>query len=101
MKDVVIGTTETQLEHKYAENVPDGHECYWTVSGTPRQTAPGRRVWFTFRPTERVFATAEITRLEDGKLWFTPVRRVETRKCLRTAPRGFKYTEPPEFADRL
>ena len=92
--DVFIHATREQIDEKLETNVPDDHYCYWTVNGTPRQTATGQRVWF--ETGGEIVAGARIVGLESGKLWFEPA--LETRFYPPKEPpeRGFAYIEPPQ-----
>lgn len=94
MKDVLISATEDAVEHKMVGEVQDGEMCYWTVHGTPRQTEAGRRVWFA--RDGRLFASGEITGVEDGRIWFAPLQS-EDRDAPEDPPsRGFQYIERVE-----
>lgn len=93
-QDVLIQASPQDLAHKWADKVPDGNVCYWTVNGTPRRTEPGRRVYFASTSIEDIYAWAEIVELEDGKIWFEPVQETHL-PCLDDAPtRGFRYIDP-------
>ena len=92
MNDVLIYADRVDVEHKLRGNLADEHDrCYWTVSGTPRQTEPGCRVLFT--DGERVHAAGEITDVEDGRLWFDPLERVDEELPCEPTTRGFKYVK--------
>ena len=93
--DVVIRSTADKLAHKWEGNVPADHECYWTVSGTPRQTTAGNRIWFVRE--NHAFATAEITDVEDGRIWFEPLRSVDMPMPEDAPTRGFRYINPAEI----
>jgi len=93
-KDVLIRAGANDIAHKWATNVPSGHECYWTVNGTPRQTEPGRRIWVVSPTLGDIFAWGEITKLEDGKIWFTPLRETHVEPPEQPPTRGFTYTDP-------
>lgn len=91
MKDVLIRSSASAVEHKMAGEVPDGEVCYWSVHGTPRQTEPGCRIWFS--RDGRLFASGEITGVEDGRIWFEPLQ-TEDRDAPEDPPsRGFQYIE--------
>lgn len=97
-KDVLINADTGDLAGKWLPQLPDDHEAYWRVSGTPRQTEPGQTVWFAHDPAG-IFAWGRITRLEDGRLWFDGARETDL-PCLDDAPtRGFTYIDP--LRDRL
>ncbi|MFC6720913.1 hypothetical protein ACFQGT_00500 [Natrialbaceae archaeon GCM10025810] len=89
MKDVLIYADPGDVEHKLRENVPDGHYCYWTVNGTPRQTGPGASVLFT--DGERVHARGDVTEIVVGELRFTPLERVDEPIPTEPVTRGFRY----------
>lgn len=91
MKDVLIYTDRTDLEHKLRGEVPVGHECYWTVNGTPQRTERGQSVLFT--DGDRVIARGEITRVEEGRIWFEPLRETDEDLPAPPTTRGFKYVE--------
>jgi|GEM_PF-2326994 len=97
-KDVLISATAGDLAHKRPLALDADEDAYWRVAGTPRQTAPGRRVWFADRDapgdTDRVIGWGEITALEDGRLYFDGARDV-CLPCLDDPPsRGFTYVDP-------
>ena len=98
-EDVLIRASATKIAHKWATNVPAGHECYWTVNGTPRRTEPGRQIWFACPHTEMIYAGATITKVEDGRIWFTPLRETDVEPPTEPPTRGFTYIEP--LAERL
>lgn len=89
MNDVLIYATRDDIEHKLEAHVPDHHHCYWTVTGTPRQTEPGQSVLFS--DGDRVHARGEITDVENGKLWFRPLERVDETPPTDAPTRGFTY----------
>lgn len=90
-KDVLIHATEEQIDHKLAENVPDDHCCYWTVSGTPRQTRHGKRGWF--ETDGRIVARGVIQSVENGRIWFSPLKRVDAEPPKDAPSRGFTYLD--------
>ena len=97
-QDVLVHASEEEIEHKLRENVPDGHECYWTVNGTPRQTRFGQRIWF--EADGEIVAAGQIKRCETGRIWFTPLERVDAELPKEPPTRGFRYIEPlREVAD--
>lgn len=77
IQDVLIHTTREGIEHKARENLtdPDTTACYWTVNGTPRQTGRGAAIHFS--NGDRLIGRATILRVEDGRIWFTPVELVD------------------------
>jgi prepilin-type processing-associated H-X9-DG protein len=88
-QDVLISASAADVKHKLRQNVTDGHQCYWRVSGTPRQTAPGASVLFA--DGHGVHSKGEITALEDGRIWFTPLERVNETAPRDPPSRGFTY----------
>lgn len=92
--DVLIQADPEDCEHKRRENMDDpaGVECYWRVSGTPQRTGQGGAVLFS--DGSEVWGVAFVTRVEDGRLWFTPIRDAT---ALGISPpvdppqRGFRY----------
>ena len=93
-KNVLIYADPLDVVHKRQGNVPDGHECYWTVNGTPRQTAPGASVLFTHG--ERVYASAKVVAVEEGRLWFTPLEGCDRKLPADPVTRGYKYVSGGE-----
>jgi len=92
MKDVLIQATQSELFHKQPVNLEEDEEVFWRVSGTPRETEPGRRIWFSYNGS--IHAQGTITELEDGRIWFDSAKSTHV-PCLDDAPtRGFTYIEP-------
>ncbi|WP_337653265.1 hypothetical protein [Halomontanus rarus] len=90
MKDVLIYADERTVEHKLAENIPDGHDqCFWTVSGTPRQTGPGASILFS--DGDRVHARGEVVEVTRGRIWFSPLETCDDDLPCEPVTRGFKY----------
>jgi len=89
MPDILIYADPGDIDHKFPEELPPGHTPYWSVSGTPRQTKPGCDVLFT--DGDRVFARGEIVAVEDGRLWFEGLDRVNEAVPAEPVTRGFKY----------
>jgi hypothetical protein len=96
-KDVLIHANRDEIDHKLAENTPDDHLCYWTVSGTPRQTRFGQGVWF--ENAERIVAVGQIESVKQGKIWFTPLRSVDADLPKYPPNQGFTYLDPDERPD--
>lgn len=97
MCDVLIYVGDCDdLAHKTAAEIPEGHEPYWEVRGTPRQTEPGQDVLFT--GGERVRYRAAITAIEEGCIWFEPLEPVDEPLPARPTTRGFKYVNGGETA---
>lgn len=96
LKDVLIRAEPDDVEGKIRENLNDpwSTKCYWTVAGTPQKTGPGRQVFFS--DGDEVWGLANITSVDEGAIWFKPIRKLT---CLRVnidaeAPtRGFKYVD--------
>ena len=93
-RDVLIHASEDEIEHKLKENVPDDHRCYWTVSGTPRQTRHGQRVWF--ESDGRIVAGGIVDHVEAGRLWFSPLERVDADLPKDPPNQGFTYLDTDE-----
>jgi hypothetical protein len=93
-RDVLIRAGANEIAHKWSTNVPADHDCYWTVNGTPRQTEPGQYVWFVSPTLARIYAYSEIVALEDGKLWFRPLKEVDLEAPKEPPTRGFTYCDP-------
>lgn len=92
--DVLVRADREDVSHKIRENMDDPWEtlCYWTVSGKPRRTGPGSMMLFS--DGEDVWGTATITEIEDGKIWFKPIRLA--KGLVYDVPvdpptRGFRY----------
>ncbi|WP_436348779.1 hypothetical protein [Natronorubrum sp. FCH18a] len=97
-KDVLIHTTAEQIDHKREGNVPDGHECHWTVNGTPQQTRVLQQIWFEV--DGRIVAAGEIRGVETGRIWFTPLWDVDLEPPEDPPNQGFLYVEPIETEQR-
>lgn len=94
-KDVLIYAPRDDVEHKFAENIPDGHDyAFWTVSGTPRQTGPGASVLFT--DGDRVYAKGDVLECCEGELRFEPLETCDESVPCEPVTRGFKYVEVSE-----
>ena len=93
--DVLIHTTESSIAHKRRGNVPSSETPFWTVSGTPRQTEPGCRIWF--EADGELIATATITAVEEGAIWFEPLRDAEGEPPVEPPSRGFTYVDSEAF----
>jgi len=89
MSDVLVYADADTIAHKLRGEVPAGEQCYWTVSGTPRQTSPGERILFT--NGDRVIAEAPIIGVEKGRIWFEPLHTVNRELPAVPVTRGFKY----------
>ncbi|MFP8891845.1 hypothetical protein ACLI4U_19045 (plasmid) [Natrialbaceae archaeon A-CW2] len=89
MKDVLIYADKRTVAHKLCENVPDGHECFWTVNGTPRQTGPGASVLFS--DGDRVHARGDVLEVEHGRIWFEPLEACDESVPCEPVTRGFRY----------
>lgn len=92
--DVLVQVAPEDVEHKIRENIgnPYETECYWNVSGTPQQT--GRGGTMLFHDGEQVWGIATITEVEEGAIWFKPIRNA--RGLVFDLPveppsRGFQY----------
>jgi len=92
--DVLIQTSHDALEHKMAGEVPVGHLPFWRVTGTPRQTEPGRAILFS--DGQRVIARGVIAKLEEGRIWFSPLEGVDEDLPDDAPTRGFTYVDPVE-----
>jgi hypothetical protein len=90
-QDVIVHATEEQIDHKLAENVPDDHMCYWQVSGKPRQTRFGQRIWF--ENGGRIVATGGIYGVETDRIWFYPLESVDLDVPVDVPSQGFKYVD--------
>ncbi|WP_276257211.1 hypothetical protein [Halomontanus rarus] len=88
-KDVLIYADERTVEHKLESEVPDGNQCFWTVSGTPRQTDAGCEVLFS--DGDRVHARGEVVDVTRGRIWFTPLEKCDDDLPCEPVTRGFKY----------
>ena len=87
--DVLIRASPEHLAHNMIGEVPVGHLPYWRVHGTPRQTKVGRTILFS--DGERVIARGLIAKLEDGRIWFSPLEAVDEELPAEPPERGFKY----------
>lgn len=91
-KDVLVHASARDLAGKWAVNVASDERCYWRVSGTPKQTEAGRRIWFEDGGT--IHAWGEIVEVTDGRIWFEAAYGTHL-PCFDDAPtRGFTYIEP-------
>lgn len=100
--DVLISVSPSDLAGKWRANLTSEMRAYWRVSGTPRQTEPGRRVWFESTLLEdTIFAWGEILDLTDGRLWFDAAHETHLPALDDAPSRGFTYIEPllPRLAD--
>lgn len=93
-KHVLIGATREDCAGKLRAELddPTGVECYWRVSGAPRQTARGQYVYF--EADGDVWGIATVLRVEDGRLWFTPIREIDALAIelpVSAPTRGFRY----------
>lgn len=95
MKDVLIHTTESSIAHKRRGNVPADETPFWTVSGTPRQTEPGCRIWF--EADGELIATGEIVDVEAGRIWFEPLSEADGEPPVDPPSRGFTYVDAAQF----
>lgn len=103
-QDVIIHASEDALRHKvfdYTDGTDLGDNprqslAYWSVSGTPQRTGPGRAILFS-TDGETVDYYAPICTVEEGKIWFAFLH--PTRFDVPTEPptRGFKYLDWGEF----
>lgn len=90
--DVLVRAAPDDVTHKLREEMDDpwSTECFWSVSGTPQRTGPGGAM--LFHDGEEVWGVATVTRVEEGRIWFKPIRRspwvVETPD---PPTRGFAY----------
>lgn len=91
-KDILISATPETVAHKLEGEIPDQHDyCFWEVTGTPRQTEPGRSILFA--DAGRVHARGAILELVDGEIRFLPLERADEDPPADPPPRGFKYVE--------
>ena len=89
--DVLIQTTRDALAHKMKGEVTPGHLPFWRVHGTPRQTEVGRSILFS--DGDRVIARGVIGKVEDGRIWFSPLEAVDEDLPDEPPSRGFKYVD--------
>lgn len=91
--DVLIRADPSELTHKRRQNMenPWGSECYWSVSGTPQRTGRGGAV--LFHDGSQVWGIAIVLRVEEGKIWFKPIRDADGLRFDVPEPptRGFAY----------
>jgi len=92
MKDVLIYAAREDVHHKLSSAVPpDTAYCYWTVSGTPRQTGPGASV--LSRAGGGFYAGGPIIEGAAGEVRFEPLERVDEELPTEPVTRGFKYVD--------
>lgn len=92
--DVLIQSGAQDLAHKRPSNLGPDEVAYWRVTGTPRQTEPGQRIWFASPLLDCIHAWGEITRIEAGRIYFDAAHETHL-PCLDDAPtRGFTYIDP-------
>jgi len=91
--DVLFQADPDELEHKRRGKMDDpwGTECYWTVGGEPQRT--GRGGAMLFHDGDQVWGMATILRVEDGKIWFKPIRDATGLRFEVPDPptRGYQY----------
>lgn len=91
--DVLIRADRSELDHKRREKMEDprGIECYWSVNGTPQRTGRGGAV--LFHDGFEVWGIAIVLRVEEGKIWFKPIRDADGLRFDVPEPptRGFAY----------
>jgi len=90
--DVLVQTSPNALEHKMSGEVPAGHLPFWGVNGTPRKTEPGRAILFS--DGQQVIARGVIAKLEDGRIWFSPLEEADDELPDDPPSRGFTYVNP-------
>ncbi|ELZ96647.1 hypothetical protein [Haloferax sulfurifontis] len=92
-KHVLIYARREDTAHKFLGPLNAGDRAYWRVGGTPRQTAERARVFF--HDGDLIYAEAMITKLEAGRIWFTPLESVRFDHPDRPdgGHRGFQYIE--------
>lgn len=98
MSDIFISTSRERFEHKLRENVPEGHQCFWSVNGTPKRCGPGDKILFS--DGDRVRAKGVITDVEEGEIWFTPLTEIDEENPVEAFDHpGFKYVEQADGGD--
>lgn len=93
VKDVVVRASVDDVEHKLRSEFDDPHsmECYWRVLGTPQETGRGAVIWFA--DGRDIVARGTILRVEDGRIWFTPLHRWSGELLVDPPQQGFRYIE--------
>lgn len=103
-RDVILRASEDDLHHKVFNHmdIPDTDEnprrslVYWSVSGTPQRTGPGRVIMFS-TDGETVDYYAPICYVEEGRIWFDFLDPVRFEAPRAPPTRGFAYVDWGEF----
>lgn len=83
---------DDDVAHKRRKNMDDpwNVECFWSVSGTPQRTGAGGAM--LFHDGKEVWGVATVTRVEEGRIWFKPIRDCPwVVKTPEPPVRGFAY----------
>lgn len=91
MSDILIQSDRDSLDHKMKGNVPEGHYCFWTVNGKPRNVEEGEKILFS--DGDSVFAKGVIIDVREGEIRFDPLQEVDEENPVEPPSRGFKYIE--------
>ena len=84
--DIIIHAKPEVVAHKM---IPDVCECWWDVSGTPRQLFEYDKVMFAYKG--RVHAEGEVISIEPGRIVMEPLKKVNYKAPTEPPTRGFKY----------
>ncbi|WP_193309211.1 hypothetical protein [Halorubrum halophilum] len=91
-KDVLIYASEDAISHKRQWNLNLWDECWWKVNGMPQQCERGCYVWFS--DGDEIIGGSQIKRVEEGRIVFKPLKRLDVEQPCSVPNRGFKYVDP-------
>ena len=86
--DVLIRAKRKDVEHKFDK---ENAYCWWTVNGTPRNCGKGDNIFFS--DGERIYGEGDILDVDDGRIIFTPLKRVDLEQPKKPPTRGFTYLQ--------
>ena len=86
--NILIRASRDRTLHKMREIMGEGY-CWWTVNGTPRKAGIGDTIMFS--DGERVYAEAKIIEVDEGKIVFHPLEKVDKPNPKKPPTRGFTY----------
>lgn len=89
--NVLIRASKDKTLHKMAFEMddPNSTECWWNVNGTPRKCNHLDKILFS--DGDKVYASGMILKVESGKIWFTPLIKVDRPNPKKPPTRGYIY----------
>jgi hypothetical protein len=92
-KDVLIQAKPETVQHKMKEyfSTPEDYICWWDVNGKPQKTSKNCTILFS--DGEKVYAKGTILEVEEDRITFSPLEKVELENPKEPPSRGFKYVE--------